>query len=219
MLVKEAPLIDAQPLPPILYANEGMRVKLVCSVVQGDHPISVRWLKNDNPITASDEITLQDSDDYSLLTFKKVIFDDKGNYTCIASNQVASSSITSQLIVNAPPKWIIEPKNETVVTFGQTVLINCSSNGNPLPRIVWKKSNYHENKTRRIYDHPTEFKDIVSSYRNQVYSNGTLMIRSAERDDTGYYMCQVNNGIGAGLSKVISIKVNSKCKCICTWSI
>jgi len=80
VLVKEAPLIDAQPLPPILYANEGMRVKLVCSVVQGDHPISVRWLKNDNPITASDEITLQDSDDYSLLTFKKVIFDDKGRY-------------------------------------------------------------------------------------------------------------------------------------------
>ena len=129
VVVKEAPFIDTQPLPPMIYANEGMRVRLVCSVVQGDHPFSVFWFKNDNPISADEKIILQDSEDYSLLTFKKVTFNDRGNYTCSVSNQVDTINVTSQLIVNVPPKWTIEPNNKVMVTFGQNIVVNCLSNG------------------------------------------------------------------------------------------
>ena len=55
-----------------------------------------------------------------------------------------------------------------------------------------------------------DFKDILSSYRHQVLVNGTLVIHDVEKSDSGLYMCQVSNGIGAGLSKVVRIKVLSK---------
>lgn len=41
--VKIAPLIDPQSLPDVIQANEGMRIKLICSVVQGDQPIEIKW--------------------------------------------------------------------------------------------------------------------------------------------------------------------------------
>lgn len=37
------------------------------------------------------------------------------------------------------------------------------------------------------------------------------MIHSASQQDEGYYLCQANNEIGTGLSKVIYITVNGKC--------
>ena len=38
----------------------------------------------------------------------------------------------------------------------------------------------------------------------------TLVIHDVDKSDSGLYMCQVSNGIGAGLSKVVRIRVLSK---------
>lgn len=38
--------------------------------------------------------------------------------------------------------------------------------------------------------------------------NGSLMIRDISEEDTGVYLCQANNGVGSGLSKVINVKVH-----------
>lgn len=55
-----------------------MRVKLVCSIVQGNSP-SIKWLKNGEPLSSSsNHISIQKSDDYSLLTFKQVQENDAG---------------------------------------------------------------------------------------------------------------------------------------------
>jgi len=43
--VRVAPLIDAQLLPQVVEADEGMRTKLVCSVVRGDRPIQIGWFR------------------------------------------------------------------------------------------------------------------------------------------------------------------------------
>ncbi|XP_015786547.1 Down syndrome cell adhesion molecule-like protein 1 homolog [Tetranychus urticae] len=301
LTIKVAPLIDSQPLPGTIYANEGIRVKLVCSIIEGDQPVEIRWLKSGQPLRPLSNILLQSSDDYSLLTFKKITFEDRGNYTCLASNSIDSSTRTTSLIVNVPPKWIIEPSNETTVVSGHRLIINCSSHGFPPPRISWKRSisisingntnrqnaannnntigstdlihhynHYHQysnnNNVKTIYNisnsnnyhvvdkktgndtlhngndgkvnngdtnsnnnsdnghdksngnrktivtsisesHPFDFKDIFSSYRHHVYSNGTLVIQEVDKFDAGFYMCQVNNDIGAGLSKVVKLKV------------
>lgn len=42
------------------------------------------------------------------------------------------------------------------------------------------------------------------------FKNGSLIINSASEEDEGYYLCEANNGIGAGLSAVISLKVNGE---------
>lgn len=55
-----------------------------------------------------------------------------------------------------------------------------------------------------------EFRDILSGYRHQVYGNGSLIIQEVDKSDEGYFMCQISNGVGAGLSRVMYLKVNGK---------
>lgn len=78
--VKVAPVIDLQPLPDKIYTNEGMRVKLMCSIVEGDAPVDIKWFKGGTMINSGRGISLQNSEDYSLLTFKSVTYEDLGNW-------------------------------------------------------------------------------------------------------------------------------------------
>lgn len=55
-----------------------------------------------------------------------------------------------------------------------------------------------------------EFRDILSGYRHQVYGNGSLIIQEVDKSDESYFMCQISNGVGAGLSRVMFLKVNGK---------
>ena len=43
---------------------------------------------------------------------------------------------------------------------------------------------------------------------SRVSNNGTLVIASATANDEGSYLCKVNNGVGDGISKLISVEVN-----------
>ncbi|GIY73463.1 down syndrome cell adhesion molecule-like protein Dscam2 [Caerostris darwini] len=52
-----------------------------------------------------------------------------------------------------------------------------------------------------------DFTYVHSSPRAHRYNNGTLVISDAEENDAGAYLCQANNGIGAGLSKIVSLQV------------
>jgi len=44
--------------------------------------------------------------------------------------------------------------------------------------------------------------------RTVLTPNGSLVIQSVGPKDEGYYLCRATNGIGAGLSKVVSLAVN-----------
>ena len=55
-----------------------------------------------------------------------------------------------------------------------------------------------------------EFRDILSGYRHQVYGNGSLIIQEVDKSDESYFMCQISNGVGAGLSRVMFLKVNGE---------
>lgn len=43
-----------------------------------------------------------------------------------------------------------------------------------------------------------------------VLSNGSLSISPAAHHHEGQYMCRAENGIGRGLSKIITVSVNGK---------
>ena len=47
----------------------------------------------------------------------------------------------------------------------------------------------------------------------RVFENGSLIIYNTQRTDAGYYLCQANNGVGPGISKVIKLTVHGKCCC------
>lgn len=54
-----------------------------------------------------------------------------------------------------------------------------------------------------------EFKPILSSSRSRVFQNGSLIIHSVIKSDEADYLCQVSNGVGPGLSKVIKLTVHT----------
>lgn len=229
-IVREAPLIDAQSLPDVLQANEGMRTKLVCSVVQGDHPVEIKWfrrkpsaggssstsharstgnleLMQSLPDDSSSPVSLHNFDDSCLLTFKQISQVDGGDYLCYASNQYGRALRWTRVIVNVAPSWSSEPASETSVLLGARLQLDCSAHGFPQPNVVWRRqigSKDTVSKTVRASD----FSELLSSYRQRAHPNGSLVIEQTDLQDVGLYMCQAANGIGGGLSKLVQVRVN-----------
>ncbi|GIY99767.1 down syndrome cell adhesion molecule homolog [Caerostris extrusa] len=145
MRVLVAPVIETVMLPEVLYAKEGTKTKVMCSVIQGDPPVQISWRKM------------------------------------------------------VPPRWKIEPFNSFAVV-GKTVIMKCLAEGYPTPRMYWKKATGAQ---------PKDFRDVLSSYRRQVFDNGTLALQEVTESDGGHYLCQATNGIGAGLSKVIHLTIHT----------
>ncbi|KFM73982.1 Down syndrome cell adhesion molecule, partial [Stegodyphus mimosarum] len=116
----------------------------------------------------------------STLSFSSVSQNHNGNYTCIATNPVASRNQTATMIVRVPPKWRTEPSDKSVV-MGQPVVFDCQANGYPDPVIRWKKSTEGSK---------SQFQVIISNENVQILENGSLIIKEASKDDNGDYMCQ-----------------------------
>ncbi|KAG8189301.1 hypothetical protein JTE90_019061 [Oedothorax gibbosus] len=194
-----SPVIDPHFFRESNTVDEDARTKLVCIVTRGDPPLRFHWLKNGLPYLPHGDTTVQTTEDSSIMTFKRVVSSDRGQYTCVAKNVASSANMTMQLIVNVPPQWTVEPGNSTVV-LGNTVWLDCAAVGFPAPSVLWKKLVYTENTAG-------DFTYVTSSPKAHRYTNGTLVISDAEESDAGAYLCQANNGIGAGLSKIVSIQV------------
>ncbi|XP_055925124.1 cell adhesion molecule Dscam2-like isoform X2 [Argiope bruennichi] len=194
-----SPVIDPHFFRDSVVTDEGLRAKFMCLVVKGDPPLRFHWLKNGLPFIAHGDTTVQTFDDSSILTFKKVSSSDRGHYTCVASNMASSTNMTTQLVVNVPPQWTVEPQNISVV-LGNTVWMDCAAVGFPAPNILWKKMIYTESTAG-------DFTYVHSGPRAHRYNNGTLVLSDVEENDSGSYLCQASNGIGSGLSKIIGLKV------------
>lgn len=80
MNVHYAPKIDRHTLPVALSAKQGDRIKLMCSVIEGDQPIDIQWMRNGHMVKSSEQISVQNGEDYSLLTFKKVLLSDSDQW-------------------------------------------------------------------------------------------------------------------------------------------
>lgn len=92
------PQIDTHFFPSKIEVEEGSRARLLCSVSKGDTPIRISWMRHGKILDTVPEGSVQYSDDSAMIKFKKVRFDDRGEYTCFAANQV--SSVNQTTIVN-----------------------------------------------------------------------------------------------------------------------
>lgn len=81
--------------------NSGQVVTTPCSVIEGDHPLQLRWLFNDEPIKPRSGVTVFHIGERSaILSIGSVSHNHAGNYTCVAENEAGIRSHTSTLIIN-----------------------------------------------------------------------------------------------------------------------
>lgn len=256
--VRVAPLIDSQSLPEVVQANEGVRVKLVCSLSQGDQPAEIKWLKRSNdrdkvtliggarltgfelmrntevaatnqeplgeaPKPGEDSVSIHNLEDSCLLTFKQIAYTDSADYLCLAANEVAHSTRLTRLIVNVAPSWSVEPTGQLSVLLNGRLQLDCAAHGFPAPTVSWRRELPEPARpTGQRQDQfwqdqgakedslvkTSEFISMISNYRQRAYANGSLVIDQADQTDAGLYMCEVANGVGSGLSKVVRVRVN-----------
>lgn len=59
---------------------------------------------------------------------------------------------------------------------------------------------------------PGEYKEFLYEPNVSLYGNGSLHFKKITKDAQGHFLCEAKNNIGAGVSKVIFLKVNGKLK-------
>lgn len=79
----------------------GDRASLTCSVVKGDLPLTITWLKDDRRIDPSQHMSVKQVDQYnSILVIENLGSDHTGNYSCVVRNSAAQVENTQALLVN-----------------------------------------------------------------------------------------------------------------------
>ncbi|XP_039227483.1 Down syndrome cell adhesion molecule-like protein Dscam2 isoform X17 [Drosophila yakuba] len=174
-------------------------VSVTCLISSGDLPIDIEWLFNDYGISSFSGMTVyRGGKRTSMLTIDNVHARHAGNYSCRARNHAGAVNFTTELIVNVPPRWILEPTDKAFAQ-GSDAKVECKADGFPKPQVTWKKA---------VGDTPGEYKDLKKSDNIRV-EEGTLHVDNIQKTNEGYYLCEAINGIGSGLSAVIMISVQA----------
>lgn len=160
-------------------ALRGKKIELFC--IYGGTPLpQIVWSKDGVVLQSSDRIT-QGNYGKSLI-IRHVTFDDRGAYTCEASNGVGSAKSNSvSLDVLAIPYFTIEPQVKNAAE-DETVEFKCEAAGVPEPKIEW------------IYN-GKPISDAPKNDRRSVSTN-SIIIRKLSKNDTGNYGCNATNSLG-----------------------
>ncbi|KAH7953305.1 hypothetical protein HPB49_007010 [Dermacentor silvarum] len=199
--------VIARPvINPFLFmkdVQEGMRTTVVCSVLSGESPMDIDWLKDGAPLSdIHPEAKITRLGDYaSSLTMDNVTRRHSGNYSCKATSGIATANYTARMDVSASPRWMKQPSDQSS-TRGQRTVFDCEADGNPLPVHRWKVA--YGKRNEKV----SEFRSVVSSPHMHVLENGSLVISEVTLDDQGHYLCEASNGVGPALSVVAYLDVN-----------
>ncbi|XP_043867002.1 Down syndrome cell adhesion molecule-like protein Dscam2 isoform X32 [Drosophila mojavensis] len=181
-------------------SNYGDSTAVQCMVFKGDTPLQLHWTLNGQPITNENVgiRIIKMSPKLSSLSIDSINDHHRGLFKCIASNSAGSAEQTAELVVNVPPRWILEPTDKAFAQ-GSDAKVECKADGFPKPQVTWKKA---------VGDTPGEYKDLKKSDNIRV-EEGTLHIDNIQKTNEGYYLCEAINGIGSGLSAVIMVSVQA----------
>ncbi|XP_025152800.1 Down syndrome cell adhesion molecule-like protein Dscam2 isoform X50 [Harpegnathos saltator] len=180
--------------------NSGQVVTVPCAVVEGDAPLTLRWTLNGHAISPHFGISIVDLGGRgAILSIGSVQATHAGTYTCIAENLAGRHELSADLIVNVPPRWILEPTDKAFAQ-GSDAQVECKADGFPKPQVTWK---------RAAGDMPGDYTDLKLSNPDISVEDGTLSINNIQKTNEGYYLCEAVNGIGSGLSAVILISVQA----------
>ncbi|XP_072253295.1 matrix-remodeling-associated protein 5-like [Leuresthes tenuis] len=117
--------------------------------------------------------------------------EEEGEYTCYAENQGGQDTmkVKVKVMMTSPPTFTDDKSHRLIkVHQGTTAAIPCQAAGDPAPTVTWFSP------AHRII--PQSLGSGYYSERVVVVSGGTLEIRSAQKVDTGNYICRASNSAG-----------------------
>lgn len=80
--------------------NEQNTAKVICTVIAGDLPIEIKWLKDGAELRAGGNRRVMQLDDMMvMLSLSALSVNDSGNYTCLAKNSAGRAEHTASLYV------------------------------------------------------------------------------------------------------------------------
>lgn len=162
------PEISLSPGP--IYAESGKNVSLPKCQVIGYPPPVIFWVKLFDQLPVG-RTTVQGQ----TLTIAKADKKDAGTYICTATNAMGTSHATTTLIINVVPQFTVKPPEKVVRYVGQSVTLNCSADGHPVPSITWSRCKGHLAEER---SHMTD---------------GQLKIDNLMAEDSGTYACSARS--------------------------
>ncbi|XP_026814848.1 Down syndrome cell adhesion molecule-like protein Dscam2 isoform X2 [Rhopalosiphum maidis] len=187
-------------------SNVGETAQLTCHVIKGDTPLEITWVFQgpDGRIQPMPQPIIENriGKKITMLEIPTVTEYHRGSYSCIATNRAGIVNQTAFLMVNVPPRWILEPTDKAFAQGGDAK-IECKADGFPKPQVTWKKA---------IGNSPGDYKDIKDLKPGSddiKVDEGTLSIHNIQKNHEGHYLCEAVNGIGSGLSAVITISVQA----------
>ncbi|NXT92275.1 VCAM1 protein, partial [Anhinga rufa] len=152
---------------------EGDPLKLTC-VTESNPPTQIVWRKH-----PADE-SIQHLIENNVLSIPHARFTDSGLYICEAINLVTNKTenATVDIVIQGGPKnTMISVIPGTAVKEGETVMMTCTSSGNPAPVISWKKKK-------------------ATGESEKIFQDATLTIQNIKSQDLGLYECEAYNQFG-----------------------
>ncbi|RZF40114.1 hypothetical protein LSTR_LSTR011242 [Laodelphax striatellus] len=188
-------------LQPLLSVTgvEGGSCSMTCQV-DGNPLPTVQWSKGDVCIDHSPDYSITFNNGLAVMTIDQLAPADQAQYTCKASNQLASDSSTAWLFVRPKesqesPKFIAPLSPNFMARAGQKIRLECQVAGKPVPTITWSFNGKPINESK---DH---LQVTVES------GNATLVIDEAYPKDAGTYTVTAVNSAGeASQSCQVSVK-------------
>ncbi|XP_065525611.1 vascular cell adhesion protein 1 isoform X3 [Lathamus discolor] len=170
IVIQGAPNITELSVEPSTTVREGENVSIQCSAEGNPSPRIILRRKSDGA----------DMGPYSegRILLPSVTFLNGGDYECVAENKFGKSRSAITLNVEYGPKnTMISVIPATAVKEGETVIMKCTSSGNPAPVISWKKKK-------------------TTGEPEKIYTDATLTIKNIKSQDLGLYECEAYNQFG-----------------------
>uniref|UniRef100_A0A8C8RXS5 Hemicentin 1 n=1 Tax=Pelusios castaneus TaxID=367368 RepID=A0A8C8RXS5_9SAUR len=114
-------------------------LSLYCETNAVPPPI-LTWYKDGHLLSSSDKLLILPGG--RVLQIPRAQAEDAGRYMCVAVNEAGEDSIQYDVHVLLPPSINgadVDLPEEVTVLVNKTIVMECVANGNPAPRITWRK--------------------------------------------------------------------------------
>uniref|UniRef100_A0A7N5KTI0 Hemicentin 2 n=1 Tax=Ailuropoda melanoleuca TaxID=9646 RepID=A0A7N5KTI0_AILME len=169
---------DLDPLTNVSAALHSP-LTLLCEAT-GVPPPAVRWFRGEEPISPGEDTYLLAGG--WMLRMTRAQEQDRGFYSCLASNEAGEVRRNFNVEVLVPPRIENEDREESVkVPEGQTAHLTCNATGHPQPKVTWFKDG----------------RPLAGGDAHHISPDGALLqVLQANLSSSGHYSCIAANAVG-----------------------